>query len=113
MMTNKNKKDIINIYYLNNINSHEEEKSKLVALDTTKVIINYGDKIDEMILNPDDEIYWDDNVIIYTGKLNHYKSKVTGKKLVVISENKPLKRVDYIAPENIKLAPGSGWETQD
>ena len=49
MMTNKNKKDIINIYYLNNINSHEEEKSKLVALDTTKVIINYGDKIDEMI----------------------------------------------------------------
>ena len=38
MMTNKNKKDIINIYYLNNINSHEE-KSKLVALDTTKVLL--------------------------------------------------------------------------
>lgn len=113
MMTNNNKKDIINIYYLNNINGHEEEKSKLVALETTKVIINYGHKIDEIILNPDDEIHWDDNVIIYTGKLNHYKSKVTGKKLVVISENKPLKKVDYIAPENVKLAPGSGWETRD
>ena len=112
-MTINNNKEIINIYYLNNINGQEEEKSKLVALDTTKIIVNYGDKIDEMILNPDDEIYWHDNVIIYSDKLNHYKSKVTGEKLVVISKNKPLKRVDYIAPENVKLAPGSGWETRD
>ena len=112
-MATENKKETINIYYLNNINGQQEEKSKLVVVDTTKVLINYGDKMDEFLLNPGDEIRWEDNVIIYRNRLNHYKSRVTGEKLVVISENKSLKRVQYIPPENVKLAIGSGWETRD
>lgn len=112
-MTNENKKETMNIYYLNNINGEQAEKSKLVVVDTTKVLINYGDKIDEFVLNTGDEIWWQDNVIIHSNKLNHYKSKVTGEKLVVISGNKTLKRVQYIPPENVKLAIGSGWETRD
>lgn len=111
-MTSENKKEIINIYYLNNINGKQQEKSKLVVLDTTKVVINYGHKMDEFLLNQGDEIRWEDNVIIYTNKLNHYKSRVTGEKLVVISENKSLKKVEYIPPENVKLAVGSVWETR-
>jgi len=112
-MTSENNKETINIYYLNNINSDQDEKSKLVVLDTTKLLINYGNKMDEIVLNAGDEIWWQDNVIIHSNKFNHYKSKVTGEKLVVISENKKLKRVEYIPPENIKLAIGSVWETRD
>mgnify|MGYP001224984489 CR=1 FL=1 len=112
-MSNENNKETINIYYLDNINGQQEEKSKLVVVDITKVFINYGDKMDEIVLNPGDEIRWEDNVIIYSGKLNHYKSNVTGEKLVVISENKTLKREQYIPPQNVKIAIGSGWETRD
>ena len=98
-MTDKNKKEIINIYYLNNING-ERDKYKLVVVEMTKVLINYGDKMDQFVLNQD-EIWWQDNVIIHSNKINHYKSKVTGEKLVVISENKSLKRIEYIPPENV------------
>jgi len=112
-MTSKNKKETINIYYLDNINGQQAEKSKLVVVDTTRVVINYGDKMDEIVLNPGDEIRWEDNVIISSNRLNNYKSRVTGEKLVVISENKSLKRVQYIPPENVKLAIGSGWESRD
>lgn len=112
-MNKEDNKGNINIYYLNNINETQKEKSKLVVLMTTKIIINYGDNMDEIVVNPGDEIRWEDNVIIYSGKLNHYKSKVTGEKLVVISESKSLKRVQYIPPENVKLAIGSGWESRD
>ncbi len=63
-MSNENNKETINIYYLDNINGQQEEKSKLVVVDITKVFINYGDKMDEIVLNPGDEIRWEDNVII-------------------------------------------------
>lgn len=105
-------KETMNIYYLDNLNGGSDNKTILRATTQTKIIINYGNKMDEVVLNAGDTIRWADNVIILSGKLDHYKSRVTSKKLVVISEDYPLERIEYVEPPNARVAPGTGWDTR-
>ena len=96
-------------YYLENIANNEASKCQLIALKNTNIIINYGSKKEECYLNIDDKIIWDDNVIIYSKKDNlyQYKSIVSIKELIVSCEKDYLKKIDYIIPLNIKLAPSN------
>lgn len=96
-------------YYLENISNSEASKCQLIALKDTNIIINYGNKKEKFYLNIDDTIRWDNNVIIYTkiNNLNHYKSIVSSKELIVSCEKNYLKKIDYIIPLNIKLAPSN------
>ena len=111
-MANENSKETMNIYYLDNLNDCSDNKTILRATTETKIIINYGNKMDEVVLNAGDTIRWADNVIISSSKLDHYKSRVAGEKLVVISEHHPLERIEYIEPKNISVAPGTGWDAR-
>lgn len=111
-MTDEPGKETMNIYYLDNLNGGSDNRTILRATTETKIIINYGNKMDEVVLNIGDTIRWADNVIILSGKLDHYKSRVVGKKLVVISEDHPLERIEYVEPKNIKVAPGTGWDAR-
>ena len=99
-------------YYLENIANSESYKYKLIILKETNIIINYGTKEEEVYLNIDDTILWDNNVIIYTKKDNlcHYKSTVSLKQLIVSCKKDYLKKIDHIIPLNIKLAPSSIYE---
>ena len=110
-----NKRDDLNIYYLENIACDQPEYPLTVLkviTSPTRVFINYGDKMDEYTLNQGAEIRWFNNVIIKMDRLDHYKSMVTCKKLVIMSEINELEQIPYIPPKNITLALGSVWETQ-
>ena len=111
-MTDQIDKETMNIYYLDNLNGSSDNKTILRATTESKIIINYGNKMDEVVLNAGDTLRWCDNVIISSSKLDHYKSRVAGKKLVVISEDHPLERIEYVEPKNISVAPGTGWDAR-
>ena len=111
-MINENSKETMNIYYLDNLTSCSDNRTILRATTQTKIIINYGNKMDEAVLNIGDTIRWADNVIISSGKLDHYKSRVAGEKLVVISEDNLLERIEYVEPPNASVAPGTGWDAR-
>ena len=111
-MANENSKETMNIYYLDNLTSCSDNRTILRATTQTKIIINYGNKMDEVVLNIGDTIRWADNVIILSGNLDHYKSRVVGEKLVVISEDNPLERIEYVEPPNARIAPGTGWDAR-
>ena len=108
-------KDNLNIYYLENIASSQSEYPLTVLrvnTTPTRVFINYGDKMDEYTLNQGAEIRWSNNVIIKIDGEDHYKSVVTCKKLVILSEINTLSVIPYIPPQNVTLAAGSVWETR-
>lgn len=111
-MTDQFDKETMNIYYLDNLTGCSDNKTILRATTQTKIIINYGNKMDEAVLNIGDTIRWADNVIILSGNLDHYKSRVVGEKLVVISEHHPLERIEYVEPKNARIAPGTGWDAR-
>ena len=107
-------KDNLNIYYLENIACDQPEYPlSILRVNTTptRVFINYGDRMDEYILNQGAEIRWSNNVIIKMDGLDHYKSAVTCKKLVIMTEVNLLEQLPYIPPQNVTLAAGSVWET--
>lgn len=107
-------KDNLNIYYLENIACDQPEYPlSILRVNTTptRVFINYGDRMDEYILNLGAEIRWSNNVIIKMDGLDHYKSAVTCKKLVIMTEVNLLEQLPYIPPQNVTLAAGSVWET--
>ena len=108
-------RDNLNIYYLENIACDQPEYPLTVLkviTSSTRVFINYGDKMEEFTLNQGAEIRWSNNVIIKMDGLDHYKSAVTCKKLVIMSEGNALEQIPYIPPQNVTLAPGSIWETR-
>ena len=111
-MTHQFDKETMNIYYLDNLNGGSDNRTILRAITESKIIINYGNKMDEVVLNAGDTIRWADNVIISSSKLDHYKSRVAGEKLVVISEDHPLERIEYVEPKNARVAPGTGWDAR-
>ena len=107
-------RDNLNIYYLENIACDQPEYPlSILKVNTTptRVFINYGDHMDEYILNQGTEIRWSNNVIIKMDGLDHYKSAVTCKKLVIMTEVNLLEQLPYIPPQNVTLAAGSVWET--
>ncbi len=101
ILTNKESK------FYNEDNFKEDYKFKVVF--DCNAVIEYGNKREKIKLIKDDEIYWDDNVIILHNKMKHYKS--TGTKDHLITKPPPLSLLKIIYEKlEQKLAPGSGWE---
>ena len=99
-------------FYLNNIAQVDVdcEKYKLKVLYNTEVYINYGSHTENMILTINDEIRWDDNVIVLHNQQNHYKSRVSTNKLIITAPYNSLIKELYNEPKEQTLAAGSGWE---
>ena len=101
ILTNKESK------FYNEDNFKEDYKFKVVF--DCNAVIEYGNKREKIKLIKDDEIYWDDNVIILHNKMKHYKSTVTKDHLIIRAPPLSLLKIIYEKLEQ-KLAPGSGWE---
>lgn len=102
ILTNKESK------FYNEDNFKEDYKFKVVF--DCDVIIDYGNKKEKIKLIKDDEIYWDDNVIILHNKMNHYRSNVSKDHLIIKAPSLSLLKIIYEKPKEEKIAPGSGWE---
>lgn len=102
ILTNKKSK------FYNEDNFKEDYKFKVVF--DCDVIIDYGNKKEKIKLIKDDEIYWDDNVIILHNKMNHYRSTVSKNELIIKAPSLSLLKIIYEKPKEEKIAPGSGWE---
>jgi hypothetical protein len=102
ILTNKESK------FYNEDNFKEDYKFKVVF--DCDVIIDYGNKKEKIKLIKDDEIYWDDNVIILHNKMNHYRSNVSKNELIIKAQSLSLLKIIYEKPKEEKIAPGSGWE---
>lgn len=103
-------------YCLDNLSANSFKKRLILkALEKTEINICYGPHSEKAILFKDDTVRWDINVIIlhidekYGKNMEHYKSTVKGEQLIIECEKNLLEYVDY-EPEEVKLAPGSGWE---
>jgi len=101
-------------YYLENLSQPDSTKYILETLIYTKVIIDYGTTCEEFQLHPGDTIRWDNNVIITTkiDNLDHYKSTVNQKYLIIKCQGNYLKKVLYKIPNNTILAPSSMYEVK-
>lgn len=102
ILTNKESK------FYNEDNFKEDYKFKVVF--DCDVIINYGNRKEKIKLIKDDEIHWDDNVIILHNKMNHYRSNVSKNELIIKAPSLSLLKIIYEKPKEEKIAPGSGWE---
>jgi hypothetical protein len=102
ILTNKESK------FYNEDNFKEDYKFKVIF--DCDVIINYGNRKEKIKLIKEDEIHWDDNVIILHNKMNHYKSTVSKNELIIKAPSLSLLKIIYEKPKEEKLAPGSGWE---
>lgn len=102
ILTNKKSK------FYNEDNFKEDYKFKVVF--DCNAIIEYGNKREKIKLIKDDEIYWDDNVIILHNKMNHYRSTVSKNELIIKAQSLSLLKIIYEKPKEEKIAPGSGWE---
>ena len=98
-------------YYLNNIaDDVDPKKYMLKVLYNAEVTINYGSHTENMILTINDEVRWDNNVIILHNQQNHYKSTVSANQLIITAPYDCLIKILYNEPKEQTLAPGSGWE---
>ncbi len=95
-------------YALHNLSNDSEEKCKLIAIMDCEVIINYGSKIEKVKIVKNNEIRWNNNVIILSDNKDHYKSTVSTDQLIVTSKTDSLKKIPYIPPENEVVFCG-GW----
>jgi hypothetical protein len=102
ILTNKKSK------FYNEDNFKEDYKFKVVF--DCHVIIDYGNRKEKIKLIKDDEIHWDDNVIILHNKMNHYKSTVSKNELIIKGPSLSLLKIIYEKPKEEKIAPGSGWK---
>ena len=73
------------------------------------VLINYGGKTEIVTLVKNDEIRWNDNVIILQNNMNHYRHTVSTKQLIITCKNDSLKKIPYISPTNEVSFCGHGW----
>jgi hypothetical protein len=98
-------------FYLKNIaDDVSRKKYMLKVLYNTEVSINYGSHTENMILTINDEVRWDNNVIILHNQQNHYKSTVSTKQLIITAPYDSLINVLYNEPNEQTLAAGTGWE---
>jgi len=99
-------------FYVNNIAQLDvdSKKYKLKVLYNTNVSINYGSHTENMILTINDEIRWDNNVIILHNKQNHYKSTVLANQLIITAPYDCLVKILYNEPKKQTFAHGTGWE---
>ena len=95
-------------YALHNLSNESEEKCKLIAIMDCEVLIDYGDKIEKVKLFENNEIRWNNNVVILNNNKDYYKSTVSAEQLIVISKTDSLKKIPYITPENEIVFCG-GW----
>jgi len=95
-------------YILHNLSNNSNEKCKLIAIMDCDIIVNYGNITEEINLVKNDEIRWDNNVIILKNNMNHYKSTVSTEKLIITSKIDGLKKIQYITPKNEIVFCG-GW----
>jgi hypothetical protein len=94
--------------FYNKDNFKEDYKFKVVF--DCNAVIEYGNKGEKIKLIKEDEIHWDDNVIILHNKMNHYRSTVSKNELIIKAPPLSLLKIIYEKPKEEKLAPGSGWE---
>ena len=94
--------------FYNEDNFKEDYKFKVVF--HCNAIIEYENKREKINLLKDDEIHWDNNVIILHNKMNHYKSTVSKNELIIKAPPLSLLKIIYEKLEEEKIAPGSGWE---
>lgn len=94
--------------FYNEDNFKEHYKFKVVF--DCNAVIEYGNKREKIKLIKEDEIHWDDNVIILHNKMNHYRSTVSKNELIIKAPPLSLLKIIYEKPKEEKLAPGSGWE---
>ena len=94
--------------FYNEDNFKEDYKFKVVF--DCNAVIEYGNKREKIKLIKEDEIHWDDNVIILHNKMNHYRSNVSKNELIIKAPPLSLLKIIYEKPKEEKLAPGSGWE---
>jgi len=103
--------NIMYTYYLDNIfNPFNKNMQILRAKNNTSVSIDYGNKIEDIVLLANDTIKWSNNVIIYKYNIlnkryyNHYKGLVYIERLTINCNEDDLEIIEYIEPSNIKMA---------
>jgi hypothetical protein len=102
ILTNKESK------FYNEDNFKEDYKFKVIF--DCDAVIYYGNIKEKIKLIKDDEIHWDNNVIILHNKMNHYRSTVSKDHLIIKAPSLSLLKIIYEKPKEEKIAPGSGWE---
>ena len=105
------------IYYLDNIfNPFNKNMQTLRARNNTTVTIDYGNKIEDVVLIKDDTIKWCNNVIICKYNIlnnnyyDHYKGVVCSERLIINCYKDDLEIIEYIEPLNIKMACSNQWD---
>jgi len=104
-------------YYLDNIfNPFNKNMHILRAKNNTSVSIDYGNRIEDIVLLENDTIKWCNNVIIckynILNKKNyeHYKGIVCIERLIINCNKDDLEIIEYNQPSNIKISCSNQWD---
>ena len=104
-----------NIYILSNENSinykeYSKDNYKYEVLNNCIGLFNFGYKREKIELLKNDEIIWEDNIVILRNNLKMYKSKVSGDDFTIEAASDFLLKKNYEKPKEIVIAHGTGYE---